>query len=188
VKLAQLIRKRSPEVATATVATVATVPAPKQDQPPASVASVATVAVADLNEQKTRVGSLRARFPLAAEKRDELLGLFGTGIKVAYARNEAGDEYGQRLLAHEIGVPLRVDESPTMPTPDCRCSSCERMRKPPSKTEMRRKQREAGSTFGLDRYGKFKAATTYRRDLDQPWSSFVAMLRKKKPVIAPEDE
>ena len=114
-------------------------------------------------------GSYRRRFPYAAQKLDDLREVFGSGVRVAYAR-QGQDETGVQLH----GVPISKAGPPVTPTPDCDCSACH-----PTKTAMKYRQREPGAAFGLDRHGRFRQSSSYRRDLEQPWERFVEGLRRR---------
>src|SRR5262249_45636206 len=63
--------------------------------------------------------SKRARFPFATDKLDELRELFGSGVRVAYAR-QGEEETGARLPDEHGVIPSRI-ERPTMPVDGCGC-------------------------------------------------------------------
>src|SRR3954469_12252488 len=115
-------------------------------------------ATALVDVDAARGGSKRERFPFAASRMDEFTDVFGPGVRVEYAR-EGDDEYGQRLLEQEIGVPFRVMKQPTMPTAGCACSACN-----PKPSVLKRRQKEPGGPFGLDNQGRFRQPTTYRAE------------------------
>jgi hypothetical protein len=154
--------------------------------PEAQIAGIARLRIASAPGSKTQVGSKRERFRFAAQKLDELTELFGPGVRVAYAR-QGDDEIGQRLLTHEVGGPSSRIEPDVVPVDGCECSACRRKRKP-TKTDIKRMQREPGGAFGLDRYKRFKQHTTYRADLvDERWEAVAKWMRSRRTPVIDDD-
>ena len=136
--------------------------------------------ILELVRARARPASKRERFAFTAEKLDDLRANGFPDARVVYATQD-GDAYGQPLLPHEGGVPLHADELPTVPAAGCMCSSCRRLRKPPSKMEQRRRQQGGGSPFNLTSGDKFRQPSTYRPDLSEPrWPTFVERLKSRQ--------
>jgi len=106
----------------------------------------------------------RAAFPVATAFIDDMRAAFGD-VRVVYVA-EGGREVGRRLLPHEVGVPFSRTETDSMPTEGCSCVACERLRKPPTKTELKRRQREPGAQFGLDAHRGWKQPSTYSKTME----------------------
>jgi hypothetical protein len=104
----------------------------------------------------------RSLFPFTAAMMADLREHGFTGAHVVFCR-EGDRVMGKRLHPHEVGVPASVIEPDSMPTPGCKCDSCSR-RRTPTKTDVNRKQREAGN-FGLDARSGWKQPSTFRRDI-----------------------